>query len=127
MFEHHCLAEGRNPKRLCACYDGWKFGDYRAWAEANRLDAVIGDFPYPADYLADEGLEIPRDLGYAAISGKSTHPGVSGTRISQEALAAAAVDLLTAQIQRNERGIPVRAKTMLIEGEWVEGATLPPR
>lgn len=125
VFEHHCLSWGLDAKQLCACYDGWKFREYRAWAEENRLDAVIGDLPYPHDYLLDEGVRIPEDLGYVAVSAKSTHPQVSGIRAAQSALGAAAVELLTAHIQRNEYGIPARAKTMLVQGEWVEGVTLP--
>jgi hypothetical protein len=38
---------------------------------------------------------------------------------------AAAVDTVVAQIHRNERGVPVFPKTVMIEGSWMDGETAP--
>lgn len=38
-----------------------------------------------------------------------------------EAIAANAVDLVMAQLHRNERGLPARSSTLLLEGVWREG------
>ena len=39
----------------------------------------------------------------------------------------AAIQLLISLIHHNERGVPRVRRELLIEGEWVDGSTLPPR
>lgn len=36
----------------------------------------------------------------------------------------AAVDLVTAHLSRNERGLPDFSKNLRIEGEWIQGETV---
>jgi LacI family transcriptional regulator len=97
--------------------------DMAAWYERHRPDAIIvtEGFLIPP-FLELTGLKVPRDVGVAclasdftAYSGVNQRPGVIG---------AAAADMLTAHIVRNERGVPEAAKTMMIEGEWSEAGTL---
>ncbi len=49
----------------------------------------------------------------------SVAPGIT-TRY--DLIAGAAVDLVLAQLNRNERGVPTPAKVVLLEGEWREAA-----
>ena len=37
---------------------------------------------------------------------------------------ALAVDTLISQVERNERGMPEQATTLMLEGQWNEGRTL---
>ena len=41
-------------------------------------------------------------------------------------MAAAAVDLVAAQLNRNERGLPKSERTTLIQAEWRDGTTIRP-
>ncbi len=124
-FHHHCVQVGLDPSRHAATYDGWAFGDYRRWVERNQLDAVIGDLPFPCSYLGDEGLAIPEECAYATVSWRPRLAHVTGIRAPHASLGSAAIDLVTAQIYRNEVGPPQRVKALLLEGDWVEGATCP--
>ena len=41
-------------------------------------------------------------------------------------LGTCAVDLVDAQLRRNERGVPPKQKSVLVNGIWNEGTTLRP-
>jgi LacI family transcriptional regulator len=41
-----------------------------------------------------------------------------GIDMREDLVAASAVDLVIAQLHRNERGVPTHPTTLLLEGEW---------
>ena len=96
------------------------------WLKKCRPDVVIGH-----DGLLESvqklGLLIPQDLAFALVSVPSTfsHRKFSGLNQNWRVVGAAAVDTVVAQIHRNERGIPLHPKTVMIEGSWIEGETVP--
>jgi len=101
---------------------------FRRWFERHRPDVVIAQSPSAAtigSWLADAGAPVPEACGLADLD---VDPGeaCSGIRQNYEQVAAAAVDLVVAQILRNERGIPTHPKVVLIEGQWVDGGTTRP-
>jgi LacI family transcriptional regulator len=50
----------------------------------------------------------------------SPRDGLPGIEMREDLVAAGAVDLVVAQLHRNERGVPAYPTTMLLEGEWRE-------
>jgi len=48
----------------------------------------------------------------------SPRSGLPGIDMREDLIAAGAVDLVVAQLHRNERGVPQHPTTMLLEGEW---------
>ncbi|MFA6288030.1 MAG: LacI family DNA-binding transcriptional regulator [Opitutaceae bacterium] len=50
----------------------------------------------------------------------SPRAGLPGTDMREDLVAAGAVDLVVAQLHRNERGVPAHPTTLLLEGEWRE-------
>jgi LacI family transcriptional regulator len=127
VFEHHCLRSGVDPLTASQIYDQWKLRDVRAWLEAFQPDAILVDHPQVFPFLVEAGVPIGAGSGVAALSWQEGHPDCAGIRQPFAALAAGAVDMVVAQLHRNERGIPARPKAMLFEGDWVEGTTLRPR
>jgi len=100
---------------------------FRRWFDRQRPDVVIAQSPSASTicgWLADAGAPVPQACGFADLDVDPT-PGdtSSGIRQNYEQVAAAAVDLVVAQILRNEHGIPAHPKVVLIEGEWVDGGT----
>lgn len=106
--------------------DRWTKQNYEQWLQVFRPDAVIASFAHIRDCLIETGVTIPKDLGFVSLSWREDLPDCTGIRQPYAELGAAAVDLVVAQIQRNERGLPRLAKALLLEGEWVEGRTLRP-
>lgn len=80
------------------------------WAKAEKLDGMI---------VAQPGLEshLP-DIPIAQVNlMQGNHTGMNQCH---DRIAAGAVDLVDAQLRRNEFGIPTQPKTMLIVGKWID-------
>ena len=97
--------------------------DMAKWYHQHRPDVVIvtESFLIPP-FLKLTGLKAPHDIGVACLASDFT--GLSGVCQRPEVIGAAAADLLTAHIIRNERGIPESPKAMMIEGVWHDAGTL---
>lgn len=107
------------------------FETFREWFAANEPDVVIGQAPGAAvylDWLSRLGRPAPERCGFVSLDVDPTLDFLcSGIRQDNDKVAAAAVDLVVAQIQRRERGLPDQPKTVLIEGAWVDGVTTRPQ
>ena len=86
------------------------------------------------DVLLSNDRDIPRYLGAAglatAFASLDRYPEdelFAGVDQAHEQIGSTAIDLIVAQVNRNERGIPPYSKTVLIEGRWVHGASAPAR
>jgi LacI family transcriptional regulator len=105
------LPVGNNPAEMAA------------WYHQHRPDVIIvtEDFLIPP-FLKLTGLRVPRDVGVACLASDFTD--FSGVRQRPGVIGAAAADMLTAHIIRNERGVPDAAKAMMIEGSWHDAGTV---
>lgn len=90
----------------------------RAWQRRTKPDAVLTINSGIIPWLADCGLTRDR---FALLDWhEEDHRGLSGMDQNTPKVGAAAVELLLAQIRRNERGIPAHPQTVLIESTWRE-------
>ncbi|MEO7700051.1 MAG: LacI family DNA-binding transcriptional regulator [Opitutus sp.] len=96
-------------------------GDYeglKRWSRALAPDALI--IGWPANRV------VARDLSKFAPTAKRVvtldwQPGgIPGMDVNNETIAASAVDLVIAQLHRNERGLPANPTTLLLDGTWRE-------
>ncbi|MCC5842831.1 MAG: LacI family DNA-binding transcriptional regulator [Verrucomicrobia bacterium] len=87
----------------------WDPDRIAAWAEETKVDGLI---------VAYKGLEdLLPNIPLARVNIiDGTGPGMIQRH---DLIASAAVDLVDAQLRRNETGIPVQPKTLLIHGEWI--------
>lgn len=93
------------------------------WLEKRAPDVVICENCEVRHWLEKAGRKIPRDVGLAHLALGPMEPGWSGINIHRERIASAGADLLTAHLQRNERGTPPFPKAIQIDGSWVQGST----
>jgi LacI family transcriptional regulator len=94
-----------------------------AWMEAAKPDVVLGFGTYNLKVIHQAtGRKVPDDLGFASYG--DCDPSISRLDQQPHKIGAAAVDLLSAHIQRGDIGIPDVPKTTLIEGIFVDGETL---
>lgn len=93
--------------------------ELHAWIEQFQLEAIITSSSQLPDLLKSSGLRVPEDIALVSLMNDSP----LGARIERDwrAIGAAAVDLVVGQLLRNERGVPAKPKTVLIEGEWNPG------
>jgi len=90
------------------------------WCRQHKLEVVIGGEPAVLHELQRSHL-FPDKVDYVTTDWIEAEKEIAGIDQRPDKLGAAAVDLLIAQIQRGERGIPEVPVTTLIEGEWIDG------
>lgn len=94
------------------------------WYQEHQPHAVLSLGGECLRVFADLGLRVPQDVGFANLALTSADETTAGVNQHSELVGAAAVDLVDAQLRRNERGVPQHSKTVLISGEWVPGPTV---
>lgn len=102
---------------------------FLAWHRKLRPDVVIGIWRHVTlDWMKQAGVAVPEETGFASLDLGNDQPGrIAGILQDNTAVGAAAVDLLTGQLFRNETGIPAAPKATLIEGSWTDGPSAPGR
>jgi len=109
--------------------------DFVQWFRRHQPEVVISNELPIIQWLNEMGLKLPEDVAHVRLDNmdpKRVHLydwGFSGTwtpGIDQlpELIGSAAVDMVVAQIHRQEKGVPLYQKMMLIKGEWREGETI---
>jgi len=94
---------------------------FKTWIKRHRIDAFINaDLPGMPKGLIDAGYRIPEDMGYVSLLSDE----FATVRRDWRGIGAEAVTLVHIQLMRNERGVPERPKTVLIEGEWSPGTSV---
>ncbi len=94
------------------------------WVKKLKLDAILTQYPSDYDILMDAGFGIPEDLGFVLLSSSEGEDFMTGTYHDPRTLAFAAVEFITAQLNRNETGKPASPKLVMTQGVWREGETL---
>lgn len=92
------------------------------WVRREKLDAVMSIAPIHAAWLGDAGKGR---VAYACLTLPQSARGIAGARSNARGIGAAAVDLVVAQLNRNERGVPVEAQVLQIPAKWVDATMIP--
>ncbi len=93
-----------------------------AWLRKYSLDAVVNaGVAGLGDALQSLNRRVPEDIGLVSLLGS---PPTATVLRDWETIGAAAIDLIVGQLFRNERGVPLKPKTVLIEGTWRPGSTV---
>lgn len=91
------------------------------WFRTNKPEVVLCIDTVVLDWLAEIGANIPDTVGVVHLDWCEEFGPMTGIRQKHEAAAAAVVDLIVGQLNRNERGIPEDPKTILSGGSWIGG------
>jgi len=96
------------------------------WFKRHRPDVLISPPWLLLPLLETLGghIRVPEETGVILMN---TEPGWAQVRDNAELVGSGAVDMVVAQIHRNETGIPDHPKTMSINASWVDGFSLPDR
>lgn len=95
------------------------------WYHDQRPEVVLSMNNSVYDWLREAGLAVPQQVGFVSLSNSPDYPvGYSGVDERSDLVGAAAVDMLTAHLIRNEIGRPESRKLTLLEGSWLDGNTL---
>lgn len=111
----------------CFLSAGFEREPFLAWFREHRPDGLWANHSGVLKWLTAAGFRIPEDLGVAYHVTPALDPWSSGLDRLVCEHAKNAVDLVVAQIHRNETGVPTIPHKLVIEGRWVEGHSMPPR
>lgn len=98
----------------------------QTWLRRARPEAVLSTNPFLRGLLTRIAVKVPDDL---AVAGISVLDGNFDAGVDQNSLEIGRVAMATLAglIQQNERGLPQYCRRILVEGRWVDGASLPSR
>ena len=105
----------------------WTEKSFVKWFSKHRPEVVVSHHEEVLEWLARMKVRVPQDCGFIHLNLPDNSGTVAGIYQNGPEVGAAAADFLVAMLQRNERGIPELAHTILVEGTWTDGKTLLPR
>ncbi|MDZ4199805.1 MAG: LacI family DNA-binding transcriptional regulator, partial [Kiritimatiellia bacterium] len=97
--------------------------ELKIWIRKHQPDVILATESYVKAALDPLGLRVPEEIGLAHMDVKFDVADWSGIDRHSAVIGAAAVDLLTSSMQRNEVGVPLHPMEVLIKGKWVQGRT----
>ena len=103
----------------------FKRAPFLEWIAKYRPTALWVTYYKTVEWLREAGYRVPEDVAVAYNVTPEIDPEGSGVDRGVIAIAGAAIDAVVGQIYRNESGVPPLRQTLVVEGRWVEGKTLP--
>jgi LacI family transcriptional regulator len=97
--------------------------EFMAWFRRHQPDVVVGHFTEAINWMEEAGATLPA-TGFVSLNVLYKVRPCAGLDQQPRELGARAAELLIAQLQRNELGIPDWPTTTTIPARWVEGPTV---
>jgi LacI family transcriptional regulator len=101
--------------------------DFMKWFRRHQPDVVLGHNTDAIAWMKECGARVPETHAFVSINLHMRAQPCAGLDLQPRTLGARAVELLIAQLQRNETGIPEWPSNTTIPGRWVDGPTVRPR
>jgi DNA-binding LacI/PurR family transcriptional regulator len=94
------------------------------WFKHHKPDVVLGHWTEAIDWITECGEKVPETVGFFSLNVTTESRPCAGLDLRPQLLGARSTELLIAQLQRNERGIPAPASLTMIPALWRDGPTL---
>jgi DNA-binding LacI/PurR family transcriptional regulator len=100
-----------------------------SWLKKTKPDAIFHDITALPAMLKKAGYRVPEDIGLASSTVLESGEQVVDAGLDQnsEEIGRVAVLVVLSQINDNARGMPAITRQVLVQGRWVDGASLPKR
>jgi DNA-binding LacI/PurR family transcriptional regulator len=121
--QHHYKPAEQVPLLVIEDED-WNEATFATWFKQHRPDVIISQQEEILNWLKNLGRKVPGDVGFAHLNAPDAAGTFGGIHQNGVVVGSVAVDFLVGMINRNERGIPELAHSILVEGTWVDGRTL---
>ncbi len=102
----------------------WTETNFVKWYRKNQPDVIISQQKEIVKWLSNLNLKVPQDVGFVHMNCPDNSGEFAGIYQNGRVIGEVAVDFLVAMVQRNERGVPSLAHSVLVEGTWVDGKTI---
>lgn len=94
------------------------------WFRRYQPDVVIGHNTEAIEWMENAGAKVPATHGFVCLNVLTKTCPTAGLDLLPRMLGARAAELLIAQLQRNETGIPDWPVTTTLSARWVDGPTV---
>lgn len=98
--------------------------EFVRWFRREKPDVVIGHHTEVVEWMQEAGARVPATHGFVCLNLHMKTRPCAGLDLQPRLLGSRAAELLIAQLQRNETGIPEWPSTTTTPARWVEGPTL---
>ena len=96
------------------------------WIRADRLDAILADWPGLGAALAGGQTAVVRQIPWACLDVTDAPPRVAGIVIPHERVGRLAIEQTVNLARTNQRGSFANASTTLVPIAWRDGLSLQP-
>jgi LacI family transcriptional regulator len=120
-FEDHHPGIAPVPPLLV---DRYRATEFVRWFQQYRPDVVVGHHAEAIGWMRDCGARVPATHGFFCLNLHMQARPCAGLDLQPRILGARSAELLIAQLQHNETGIPESPSTTTIPARWTEGPTL---
>ena len=100
--------------------------EFSAWFRKHKPDVMLAHFTEILEWMEACGARVPETHGFVSLNVLYRTRPCAGLDQQPRQLGARGIELLIAQLQRNECGVPDWPTTTTIPGRWVDGPTLRP-
>jgi len=100
-------------------------GEFQDWLAANSPDAILMHEQIPQLLDFDSDSSIFRGVGVAILNLRDLSTGYSGINLPLKVISEIAIRTLDQRIRYHVEGISPHRQTILLEGNWHEGKSLP--
>ena len=104
--------------------DAFTEEEFVRWFRRYKPDVVLGHNTAAIEWMESCGAEVPGTHGFVSLNVMMKSRPCAGLDLQPRTLGARATELLIAQLQRNETGIPEWPSTTTIPASWVDGPTV---
>ncbi len=98
--------------------------EFVRWFRREKPDVVFGHNAVAVEWMEGTGARVPATHGFACLNLHMKTRPCAGLDLQPRLLGARGAELLIAQLQRNETGIPEWPSTTTTPARWVDGPTL---
>ena len=98
--------------------------EFVRWFRRCKPDVVLGHHTEAMDWMESCGAVFPATHGFVSLNVLMKTRPCAGLDLQPRTLGARSAEMLIAQLQRNETGIPEWPSTTTIPAHWVDGPSL---
>jgi LacI family transcriptional regulator len=96
---------------------------FLTWVRATQPDLIFGLHPFSV-WWETHLRDAPEKIDFASLDYSPDTPHLAGIDQMSENIGASAVDVVVAQLHRNETGVPAYQKILHVESHWRAGASI---
>lgn len=97
---------------------------FKTWFRRYNPDVVLGHVTESIKWMEECGARVPETHGFACLNLAMRTCPCAGLDLQPREIGARGVELVIAQLQRNERGLPSWPTSTMILAKWQDGPTL---